>query len=314
MARLRRTSALGRWWILAASCALVACGSEDTTDPGIDLFDSGDETSADSATIDSGVDTTVPFDIGFDTTETGADTTDTAVTDSGVAPDTADSTAVDTADTAVADTADSGSTDSIGVDTTGTDVLADVTGDVGGPPTVTITLPATNAKLPFSKTSDACQSTIFTTTFTAPAGLKSLQYKFITPDSAAATTSMVGTCTGAPAYGYFFDPAKDPTKPGATSGSVSEDVALAGLFGGAGGARWWWCTTPGSTSSGGTVTSFVASPPAAGAAGVQTLSNYCYAKTAPPDTDLGSRWQLQAIIVDSVGRTATATVYFWLHL
>ncbi len=181
------------------------------------------------------------------------------------------------------------------------------------PPTIELVGPSAGSKFPFSKTSDVCQSRLFTVTFAAPAGLQSIQYKFITPDAGKASTAMVGTCTGAPAYSYFMDPTRDPTKIGATAGTVMEDVSLAGLYGGVGGLRWWWCTSPGSTVAG-AKTTFVKSPPAPGAPGVQTLSNYCYAKSTPPDSDLGSRWQLQVTIVDLAGRTATATLYFWLHL
>jgi len=272
---LARTSSLGSIGIALLAFLWIGCGSD--AGPSEEPADTGESSDSDGTTTEAG-------DVTTDSTAESGD-------DVGEAGDVGDAS----------------------------DVLAEGGGDAGdvlsdaGPPTVTITAPAADTKLLFTK-DDACQSKIFTASFTAPAGLKTLQFKFVTPDSTKATTAMVGTCTGTPAYGYTLDGTKDPTKVGATSGTVNEDVAIAGLYGGTGGLRWWWCTPPGTSTTGGTPTAFVNAAPAAGAAGVQTLSNYCYAKTAPPSSDTGSRWQLQVTVTDNAGATATASLFFWLHL
>jgi len=279
----------------APEAAADSKDTADTPDPP-DVAEAPEETAPDTTPAE-----TDPPDTDTDSGAPETDPPDTADTAPDIAPDTTiEDNAPEVFDTAP-DTVDTSVSDS-GTDTS----VADTT---LGPPTVHFVAPAMNVKLPFSKTSDTCQFKRFSVDFTAPAGLKSLQLKFITPNASKATTAMIGTCTGMPAYGYFFDPAKDPSKTGATSGSVSEDVSLAGLYGDTGGSRWWWCTAPGSSG-----TAFVLSPPAPGSSGVQTLSNYCYAKSPPPDSDTNSRWQVQAIIVDATGATATDTLYFWLHL
>ncbi len=285
--------------------------------------DSGDDATVDTGAIDSTPDT--PADTGPDDTgpaDTGpADTgpADTGPDDTGPA----DTGPLDTgpSDTGPADTgpADTGPADTGPTDTGATDTGADVPDTALPPPTVKVTVPALNTKIAYNKTSDACQSRIFTVTYTAPAGFRSMKWLWVTPNKAAATTAMTGTCDGLPAYGYFMDPTKYG---GSTSGTFHEDVAIAGLYSGsAGSGRWWWCTEPTKTTAGGVVTSgvsmkdvtFLAPPPPSPSGAVQTLSNYCYAKTTPPDTDLGARWQLQVTIVDAVGATATDTLYFWVH-
>ena len=315
-------------------------GFEVEIDTGTPKVDAKPETTADSAaeadaTLDSGpIDSTpadtTPADTGPDDTgpaDTGpADTgpADTGPADTGPA-DTgpADTGPADTgpADTGPADTgpADTGPADTGATDSGPTDTGVDAPDTALGPPTVKVTVPALNTKIPYDKTSDACQSRIFTVTYTAPAGFRSMKWLWVTPNKASATTAMLGTCDGLPAYGYFMDPTKYG---GSTGGTFSEDVAIAGLYSGsAGSGRWWWCTEPTKTTAGGILTSGVSmkdvtfsAPPAPSPSGaVQTLSNYCYAKSTPPDTDLGSRWQLQVTIVDTVGATATDTLFFWVH-
>ena len=280
---------------------------ETTVDGSADVIDAPIDTGAlDSTMIDSSpADTTIS-----DTGTADMGTADTGTADTG----TADTGATDTGTTADTSPTDTGATDS-----GPTDAGVDVADTAPSPPTVKVTLPALNTKIPYDKTSDACQSRIFTVTYTAPAGFRSMKWLWVTPNKASATTAMLGTCDGLPAYGYFMDPTKYG---GSTSGTFSEDVAIAGLYSGsAGSGRWWWCTEPTKTTTGGIAmagvsmkdVTFLAPPPPSPSGAVQTLSNYCYAKSAPPDTDLGSRWQLQVTIVDTLGVTATDTLYFWVH-
>lgn len=353
----RRTKVGALLWRAAwgAACATALLGCSGATDGSGEALDAGgDET----APIDSGVDasTDVPgFEVEFDTgTDARADgdgaadtgtpdtpavdsATDTGLVDAPIdapvdtAVDTAvdstpvDSTAVDSApsdigadSTGVDAPADSGAADSATVDGAA-DTAAEADAPPPSPPTVKVTLPALNSKISYDKTSDACQSRLFTVTWTAPAGFRSMKWLWVTPNKATATVSMTGTCDGLPAYGYFMDATKYS---GGKSGTFSEDVAIAGLYSGsAGSGRWWWCTEPTKTTGGGAATAGVSlrdltfeAPPAPSLGGaVQTLSNYCYAKTTPADTDLGARWQLQVTLVDQVGATATDTLYFWVH-
>ncbi|MBL8720098.1 MAG: hypothetical protein JNL79_29195 [Myxococcales bacterium] len=338
------------WWLWAAAFVAGCSGSTGgegdplDSDPGEVADGTSDLGTAEVPGFEVDVDTGTPDTKPDGKADTAADTmadtggeastgdtagADTATTDTGPTPDaTTDSGAADaaTADSTIADTGavdsttvDTGGLDSGAVDTGGTDAPTDTPDTKPAPPTVKITLPALNTKIPYDKTSDACQSRLFTVSYTAPAGFRSMKWLWVTPSKAAATTALIGTCDGLPAYGYFMDATKYA---GSTSGTFSEDVAVAGLYSGAAGSgRWWWCTEPTKTTGGGVSTAGVSladltyvAPPAPSPSGaVQTLSNYCYAKTTPPDTDLGARWQLQVTIVDAVGATATDTLWFWVH-
>lgn len=286
-------------------------GAADTGTPDTGAPDTGtpDTTAVDSATDSGPVD--APVDAPVDSTAVDSTPVDSTAVDSAPSDTGADSTAVDAL-------ADSGAADSATADSAA-DTAAEADTPPPSPPTVKVTLPALNSKLSYDKTSDACQSRLFTVTWTAPAGFRSMKWLWVTPNKATATVSMTGTCDGLPAYGYFMDATKYS---GGKSGTFSEDVAIAGLYSGsAGSGRWWWCTEPTKTTGGGAATAGVSmkdltfeAPPAPSLGGaVQTLSNYCYAKTTPADTDLGARWQLQVTIVDQVGATATDTLYFWVH-
>ncbi|MGZ3420666.1 MAG: hypothetical protein ACXVEF_37180 [Polyangiales bacterium] len=298
-------------------------------------FDSG---VPDSTLPDTNVDETVaPMDTG----DPDAPPADTGPDDTGSDPDTADEASIEVGPDAAADgsadetasldaadetiPADTDPPDTTPVDTGDPDTGTPDTGtpDTGsvvdsspadvapeapppGPPTVTIDGPADNTSIKYSKTSDACLGQPFSVTYTAPAGLASMQWKFFTPDASKATTGMLGTCTGAAAYGYFLDPAKYAGDTGAT---LQENVAVSGIYtGSAGTGRWWWCGPPGTAPN-----AFVASAPAPGTPGLQTLANYCSAKSTPPPTDLGSRWRLEVTVTDKAGKTAVANLYFWVH-
>ncbi|MGZ3420663.1 MAG: hypothetical protein ACXVEE_22495 [Polyangiales bacterium] len=171
---------------------------------------------------------------------------------------------------------------------------------------MTIDTPASDTSISYSPTSGVCQGQPFTVTFAAPAGLASMQWRFVTPNAASATTGMLGTCTGDTAYAYFLDPAKYV---GSTGAILQENVAIAGTYSGAAGTgRWWWCTPPGSA-----LNAFVPAVPAPGTAGVLPLADYCSAKTTPAPTDLASRWHLEVTVTDQAGKTAVASLYFWVH-
>jgi hypothetical protein len=288
--------------VLSGSClalylAVASCGGDDGASSDDDAGDQdtlgSDDSSSSETRVDSGgTEADVARDVAFDGDSSGDDTA------------RADGEAgIDAADTGpLPDVIDGGGTDS------------------SSPPTVHIASPTTNTKVAFT-TSSTCQSIAASVTFTAPRGLKSLQWKLITPDGATAATRMTGTCGGLAAYGYFMDPGHYA---GLTSGSFAEQIATAGSFSGtylgtsyaATPARWWWCAAPGTEAS----TAFVSlagatsTPPGApGSAGYQTLSNYCYANSAPLDTDLAARWQFQVSLTDNAGSVVTDTVYFWLY-
>ncbi len=273
-------------------------GAADTGTPDTAVDDTG---AADTGTLDTGTLDTGTIDTGTLTLpdSTIEDTTieDTTIEDARIEDTTIEDTG--SLDTSIADSApaDSGTPDA------GSDVADTADTFVYVAPTVRVVAP-TALKLGYNKSSDACQGSVFRAEYTASAGVRSVQWKFFTPNAATATTAMLGTCTGAAAYGYFLDPAALTTR-----GTIEEDVAIAGLYSGpAGSGRWWWCTAPGTAPK-----TAVSSPPAPGTPGVQTLANYCAAKSAPPDSDLGSRWRLELTLTDKTGATVTDNFYFWVH-
>jgi hypothetical protein len=286
--------------------------ASDAGDPDTSL----DDTGVDEAAIEVGPDDASPEDTGTVDPDTGTPDTgdpDTGILDTGDpdtgTPDTGDPD-TGTADTGDPDTGtpDTGAPDTGTPDTGPADTgVADVAPEAPppGPPTVAFDT-ANNLSIAFSKISDVCNGQPFSVTYTAPAGLASMQWKFFTPDASKASAPMNGTCTGAAAYGYFVDPAKYA---GNTGGTMQENVAISGIYSGsAGSGRWWWCEPPGNAPN-----AFVSSPPAPGTVGLQTLSNYCNAKTTPSPSDLGSRWRLEVTVTDNAGKTAVANLYFWVH-
>lgn len=283
-------------------------GDDSTADSG----SGGDSTSTDSTSGDTGVDGTVT-DSGSDTgvaLDTAvADTTvaDTSVADTAVADTAVDSSVVDTGvvDTGTVDT---GTLDS-GVADTKMDAVADAPVDAALLPTLTITAPTANLAMPFT-TSNECQAQNFIVGYTAPLGFNTMRWRFILP------TNGKGTCTGGVAYGYFMD---HTVYGGGTSGTVQEFVSLAGNYPTATGSRWWWCKAPGTTpestvSLDPLMSASAAPPPAPGAAGVQPLSQYCYASTkgAAP-TDPTQEWTFEVTLTDSAGHTVVATQKFWVY-
>ncbi len=297
-ANTRRGGWAGFAFGIAAAILSTSCGGEAVQIAQPDPLGTNDATTdASRGETEVGA----PDDGGFDI-DVGAETK----ADTAKPEDTGADTAVD--DGAPADTGpeDTGPEDT-GPEDTGPEDTGTV--DTWTPPvapTVTISLPAANAKLNYNKNSDACQSQVFRVEVEAPGGLKSLQWKFFTPNAAGASTGMLGTCNGLAAYGYFVDPAKYT---GVTSAAFESDVAIAGLYSGpAGAGRWWWCTAPGTEGM-----ASIASPPAPGAPAVQTLSNNCAAKGTPSDSDLASRWRLEVIAVDLYGNTTTSELRFWVH-
>ena len=260
------------WCLLSGLVgATAACGSSGDA-PGDDPGDGGDATSDDATGDGLGTDGSRDTSGGGDTTTPPTDgTADTVtMTDSTTG---GDSTAVD-----------SGTTDTAG----GVDTKPPP--DVGPTFTVKIATPAPDAVIHFIK-SDTCQFQRFTVAANAPAGIKKVFWKFITP-----TTGTGATCGGGPAYGYPMD--LGTTTP--LAASFSEDVAISGLYPGPGGALWWWCTKPG---TGGTAA--VGPPLPATGAPTQGLDRYCWSATA--------EWQLQVTVTDTTGAAVTDTLKFFVE-
>lgn len=227
---------------------------------------------------------------GNNTDDTGSDVGELLDTGSSVDSPT-DSESVESGDTA--------STETTPVDAGGdSPVVAD-----GGPPSVTISAPTEGGSISFNLMSDACQGGTFTASFNAPAGFATMKWTFFLPSSGTGASCGVGA-GGAPkaAYGYFMDPA---TYGGTTSGTLTENVAIAGLYEPT--KRWWWCTPP-------TAPNGVVSMPPAPAVSLNTLSNYCYSRTngATP-TNPAEQWTLQVVLVDKAGNSVTASRKFWIH-